>query len=568
MHLFMYRFIVVFFMVVFSCSAISSFSQKEVTLKNKKKENTAVGKPAAGAYIIYDTIKAGWVEAAPGKIIGYKDLVITDNMGNMYAWVKAGTGDSRYCYLQNGQWEILKFGEKDEVKYLHRDIAGNVFAILNGSRIYKRTGSQWKYIAGDTNLLYVISIQPAEKFYGYKKQAGADKIILVQWQGKYWEPVTHANGNLAFTKFPKMAADKKGRVYFSSADNGNARFINCLAGNEFKIIGEMPDAVVELGIDETGNVYAYGKNGLNGYFKKWDGVGWSDFGLPAGLTKYSYPVIEYNSGIINLKSLTDDPASKEMACFILQKGNWVKTGSYNYKTEYAAPIMLQGVPYVIKRNSGVLFKKETGRIVKREIYPFTYQQGLVITAELTKLMAEFRQVKQGNKYGIINSKGETVIFAVAEQISICKDPNSTLNSAYAFDMLQNGAHYFTSVHSGKYNPFSLPTGVNVEVKDKCKACNGRGTVGGINKTEYQPGKKYDGYTSTTTRPSTMGGYQTTTITVPDYQEPGKTVVTGKTAIVNCSKCRGKGNFVKGWKDFLEYNAVTKTYSKERKEYAD
>ncbi len=558
-----------FIMVVFCCYAINGFSQKTTVVKsNTKKDVAAVSKPAVGAYVVYDTIQAGWVEAAPGEIKGYKDLIITDNMGTMYARVETGPGDSRYCYLQNGQWKILEWGEKEEVKYVHRDIAGNVFAILDGSKIYKKTGSQWKYVAGDSNRLYDISVQPAERFYGLKRQAGTEKMILMRWQGKYWEAVTHANGLLDFTNFPKMVADKKGCVYFSTAENAMGSIVKCLAGNELKTIGEMPEAVSQIGIDEEGSVYAYGEKSFKGYFKKWNGVGWSDVALPAGLSKYVYPNIEYSSGKIHLNGLTDVPGSNERACFTLQKGVWVKVSSYDFKKEAAPPIILNGEVYSIKRNSNVLFKKETGRIIRREIYPFNYQQDITITTELKALMNGFRQVKAGNKFGIINSNGETVIFATADQISICKDPFSILSSAYAFDLLLNGTHYYTSVHSGKYNPFKLPAGAREEKNDKCKACNGMGTVGGINKTETVPGKKYDGYTSTTTRPSTMGGYQTTTITTPAYQEPSTTRVTGKTAIVNCNKCRGKGAFVKGWKDYLEYNAITKTYSKKRIDYGD
>ncbi len=555
-----------FFIVFFLCCSNSSFSQKAASVTNKK-EVAATRQPASGANVIYDTIQPGWVQAAPGKIIGYKDLVITDNMGNMYARVDAGTGGSRYCYFKNGQWEIMNIGEND-VKYIHKDIAGNLFAILKGSKIYKKTGSQWKYMAGDTNYLLDISIQAAEKFYGFKKQTGTDKIIMMHWQGKYWEPVMHANGILTFTRFPRMVTDKKGRVYFADLDNGMGKAVHCLAGNVLKIIGEMPEEVDVLGIDDAGNLYAYGEERFKGYFKKWDGTAWSDFGFPAGLSKYVYPVIEYNSGTIHLEGLTDDPASKLRACFILQKGAWVKTGSYDSKRETGPPIMLQGETYAVHRNSSLLFKKETGRIVKREIYLFTYQEGLMNTTTLKELMSGFRQVKEGNKYGIINSIGETVIFPAADQISICKDPNSILSSAYAFDLLLNGAHYFIPVHTGKYNPYSIPAGAREEVNDKCKACNGNGTVGGINKTETVAGKKYDGYTSTTTRPSTMGGYQTTTITTPAYQEPSTTRVTGKTAIVKCMKCMGKGSFVKGWKDLLEYNAVTKTYAKKRVDYTN
>ncbi len=550
-------------------SFIIGLAQKPATVKTTAKKVAPENvKAAPGAYFIYDTVKAGWTVAAPSAI-SFGPSLMTDNQGNIYAQVKTSEWESAYCILQNGQWKILADEIKDKVYSLFKDINGNIFAMSNWSKIYKKTGTQWNLVAGDSNYVVDIRVQAGESFYGFSKQAGSGKYALVKWTGKSWTVLETTTGILEFNGFPYVIADKKGVIYFSAKDNNKANVIQCLIGKELKELGQMPDDVKGLGLDEDGFLYAFGENMNKHFFKKWNGNNLSDVPLPPGITKYVYPDIKYYGGKIHLSALTEDPNDPpaERFYFILQKGNWKKICNYNTDFSSYLPIESKGVFYVISRKNNALLRLETGRIIKREIYPFSIAAGLSQNTEIEEIKTTYRLVKEGNKYGVINQKGHVVIYSAIDNITIDKDPMSSTFIRYAFNLFVNGENFYVPINNSKIDPFSLP-GIYNEKIDKCKACNGKGRFEARKEYETVQGEWVEGYTSTTTRPSTMGGYQKTTTTTPGYRKPSTQRVKGTIASSDCSKCRGKGQFVTGWKETLEYNAFSNSYRKQRKEYTN
>jgi len=515
--------------------------------------------------IIYDTIKTGWVQAAPGKV-SYADYAMVDNKGDIYAQVETGPDERSFCILQNGSWKKIEDRAFDRVSFMKTDPQKNIY-VISGSVIYKKKDKQWLRVAGDSNLVYAQSIEVDNRFYGFQKFRNSGKIYtLVKWDGKQWAELGPGSMSLEFSTFPKFAADKKGIIYFATKDDNKANIVQCLSGTEIKEIGQMPGDISRLGIDGEGNLFISGSDAKYKVFcKSWNGAQWSDIGLPKEIQDHSTK-IEFKSSEIRLNGLTTDPNDPRAERFFykLEKGAWVKLGSYNSDHTIYEPFIANATQYIISRKNDLFLKWETGRIIKREVYPFTFQEAMSRTTELNENLAGMRLIKENNKYGVINNKGETLIFAAADNIKITRTPGSM--SFYSFELLIKGQHFYTSVHWDK-NPFSLSVG-GAEKTTPCKDCNGKGRMGGINKTETVRGKWVEGTTTTTTRPSTMGGNQTTITTTPGYREPSTTKVVGKTDITSCSKCRGRGVFAKGWKDHLEYNSNNNTYTKRRENYAD
>jgi hypothetical protein len=539
--------------------AATGFTQQAVTAK--------ASNPPGRGLIIYDTIQAGWNEVSPGKISN-ASAAIRDNKGIIYAEVQLSPEERSYCYLQNGQWKRLEDEIKNNVYYLYSDANENVYAGTWKAGIYKKTGNQWKLIAGDSSAIYTITVQAGERFYGFRKQPGTTKLEMVRWEGKSWVTIESTAGKLEFDDLPDMAMDKKGQLYFATSDNKKARILQCLLGKELKEIGEMPMDIGGLGMDEDGILYVYG--GVNkGFIKKWNGIAWSDIPLPGGITKYVYPNINYRAGKLHLTSLSDDPAVSrdERLYFMLQKGNWIKIASYNTRFSIYPPLESNGLFYAVNGRTQIMSRLETGRIIKREIYPFSFKDGLAQTNELNEILAKLWLVKEGNKYGVIGRNGETIIYPAIDQIKIDKDPHKSSSSGYAFALFVNGEDFYTPLGSAKLDPASLP-GAFEEKSDKCKECKGKGRFDGGTKYETVPGEWVEATTTTSTRPSTMGGYEKTTITTPGYRKPSTIKPAGTYPGKTCSKCNGKGEFVKGWKEYLEYNAKTNSYRKQRKEYTN
>ncbi len=562
-----------FTIIAFLFSVTGSFSQKQIT---------ANANPAPGVLIMYDTIQAGWMEAAPGRV-SYIPFNGTDNKGNIYALIEMTPEIVNFCILENGKWKSLETEIQTGIFNMITDMQGTACAITENA-VYRKTGDQWKKIAGDSTKIFrdgssvirIYQVQPDGIIYGVRKHhKDWSKNTLVKWDGKKWIDIKHTSGIIEFSDRPEMAVDKKGTVYFSENKSG---IVKSLTGDQLKISGQMPYQVYALGADANGNIYATGGYNDNFYFKKWDGNKWTDVAMPGELKdpRSISNNIRFHSGKVYVFGFTSETnlPKNEKVLFRLDNNSWLRIGYSNGNfSNNEEPVLANGILYAVNKKTKVLSKMETGKIIRREIYPFTFDKNVESSKEIQEKLNSFRLIKEGNKFGVINNNGKTIIYPAFDQIKISSNPhNKTKTVTYpirdaAFCLINNAEIYYTPLDNYEPDPSRLP-GAFEEKKDKCSACNGKGSIGGINKTETVQGKWVEGSTSTTTRPSTMGGNQTTITTTPGYRESSTTKVSGKTAIVSCNKCRGKGEFVKGWKEFLEYNAISKTYIKKRINFSD
>lgn len=541
-------------------------------------------------FLLKDSNYRYWMWAGPGPENFSSDRFAADSSGTIYCSIYNSSEflakGFQVLRLMNGNWErFLPAAEKvTKLANFIYDGRGGLYLKTENS-LYELKKKSWQAVFKKDSLRPSTPTPELDgKFYAALKDSleGKETARLVRYEKGSYVNIGPSGKPLHLQSvLDQYKIDGKGTVYsyrgFSSDIEGPAH-IKRWDGDDWALIGTVPETIYDFEFDKNQNLYVYGfgKNTPR-YFKKWDGKDWTDIPIP-GEGSFQTPMFDawqtiYTKAYIN---------GKGYALYKLVNDNWVEIAKEGSSVSFssrdfipaAGRIYAYGCPFLSGNYNEIYYYNATGSSVKTETWvdniPIKNSSGQITDKTYAALNDHFLFEKDG-KLGVINRKGFIKILPVFDRIVIRSTPNHLLSMGFDEALIRDPdeSGYCIELNAGTdtlyvnlydvvngYGSNSLRGFKEKTIRINCSRCNGYGKSRDTKTTteyrEWVPGEKY--YVKTLT----VNGWKREIINYPGFYKTTKKEETVTPGAI-CKDCSGKGHLAVYSKQQYSFDDKKKKY---------
>jgi hypothetical protein len=306
------------------------------------------------------------------------------------------TNKGKHIFVQkNGKWGMINHTNIQLAPFDFKQIESLSAKQIRGTRFNK-----WELHAlnGDT-----------KKMYEYDSVSFA-KSPLLNYSMNGWEGLINTDGTIVLKNSYEDIDDIIGDVFAVKKDGGwGVKKLNTDAW----LIEPLHDII---DIDST--CIHGGLRIGNGKSMHWKFYDFNGILLYPGILADYHP---YSNGLIAVKSTSD------LWGFINLKGETVIPFVYNRVEDFKnglCRVEKNGQQLVINKSNDVVFNHQDvylfsiGLLKLNALQDKTYTYNIDAKTEIIPINADFVKIKKGDKYGLINTKGETIFPAIYSDIQV------------------------------------------------------------------------------------------------------------------------------------------------------